>query len=636
MNSAQFAEGSDLKPSLLFELLSQAPALFWTADKSLRITSIATPGMHAADEPAHPFVGVYLPGMVSATESEQAFIDAHLRALRGLPTRFELTINGNYWLGSVAPLLGPAEQILGISAAIFDYTDRAFTEQSLRLSEQSYRSLIEEAPFSIARVTLSGQLLQVNRAMVEMLSYESEQELLLRSLDSEIFLNPRFYQEFVSGLNSGGPMQGFESVWRRRDGKSISVRLAARATRDDLGRISYLEMIAENTTDRKQLEQQLRQAQKLQAVGQLAGGIAHDFNNLLTIINGQIQMALGELPSSSPIRERLEDVESAADRASKLTRQLLAFGRLQNIEARVLNLNAIVSGLIQMLVLLVGKAIEIEFTPTPGLGWVSADPAQLEQVLMNLVLNAKDATPEGGRLTISAENVRLDSAHRDADAEPDPPGDYVALSVTDTGHGMSAETQAHIFEPFFTTKRPGQGTGLGLATVYSIVKQSKGFIETESELGKGTRFTIYLPRVAPPAGTELPTTPPTVRGGSETILFAEDEESIRKFTSTFLTRLGYRVLCAADGIEAIDIAKAHAGEIDLLVTDIVMPHMGGRELAETLRRTLPDLKILFISGYAGDGSVRDAIKAMNAQLMQKPFPSMPAFAKAIRDVLGAA
>jgi two-component system, cell cycle sensor histidine kinase and response regulator CckA len=632
MDSDSLREGSDLKPSLLFELLSQAPALFWTADKSLRITSITTPGRHAASGPAHPLCGVHLPSLVSPAETEKAFIDAHLRALRGHPSRFELAINERYWLGHVEPLLGAAKQIEGVSGASFDYTDRALTEQSLRLSEQSYRSLIEEAPVSIARATLSGQFLQVNRAMVEMLGYESEQELLIRPLGSEVFLNPRFYQEFVSGLSSGGPLQGFESAWRRQDGKLISVSLAARATRDELGRISYLEIIAENITDRKQLEHQLLQAQKLQAVGQLAGGIAHDFNNLLTTINGQIQMALSELPSGSPVRERLEDVESAAERASKLTRQLLAFGRFQSIEGKVLNLNSVVSGLTQAMVLLVGKTIELEFIPSPDLGCVNADPAQMEQILTNLVLNAKDATAEGGRLTISVENVDLDSAHRDASSVP--PGDYVALSVIDTGHGMSAETQARIYEPFFTTKKFGQGAGLGLATVYSIVKRSNGFIATESEPGKGTRFTIYLPRVAPLAGTESPAAPLTASGGTETILFAEDDESIRKFTSTFLTRLGYRVLSAADGIEAIEIAKTHTGEIDLLVTDIVMPHMGGRELAETLRRTLPDLKILFISGYAGDGSVQDAIKAMDAQLMQKPFSSMAAFAKAIRDVLG--
>jgi PAS domain S-box-containing protein len=581
----------------------------------------------------HPLVGASLPALLSGVESDRAFLDAHERALEGHPGRFELSIDGKYWLGHVAPR-GGGRRIEGIAAALFDHTDHAFAAQSLRLSEQSYRSLIEEAPFSIARATFSGQLLQVNRAMVEMLSYESAQELLIRSLSAEIFFHPRLYQEFVSALGSSGSLQGLESSWRGRDGKLISVNLAGRATRDEQGRISYLEVIAENITDRKQLEQQLMQAQKLQAVGQLAGGIAHDFNNLLTIINGQIQMAIGELPSGSPVLERLEDVESAANRASKLTRQLLAFGRLQNIEAGVLNLNSVISGLTQMLVLLVGKTIHLEFTPAPDLGFVNADPAQLEQVLMNLVLNAKDATPEGGRLTISAENVLLDSAHRDGKAAP--PGDYVALSVIDTGHGMTPEIQAHIFEPFFTTKRPGQGTGLGLATVYSIVKQSKGFIATESEPGKGTRFTIYLPRVTALAKTECPVAAPIARGGSETILFAEDEESIRKFTSTFLTRLGYRVLCAADGIEAIDIAKAHAGEIDLLVTDIVMPHMGGQELAETLRRSLPKLKILFISGYAGDGSVREAIKEMNAQLLQKPFSSMPAFAKAIRDVLGTA
>jgi two-component system, cell cycle sensor histidine kinase and response regulator CckA len=612
-----------LKPSHLFELLSKSPALFWTADASLILTSVG--GIGAPEN----FSGSALSCLLPPEEFGQSPIDAHRRALAGQPARFELSADRRVWLGCVEPLRGKGGRIDGVSAAIFDYTDRAFTEKSLRLSEQSYRSLIEEAPFSMARATLSGQLLQVNRAMVEMLCYESEQELLIQSLRSEIFLTAGSYDEFVSGLSGSGSLQGLESAWRSRDGKSIPVSLACRATRDEIGRISYLEIIAENIAERKQLEHQLLQAQKLQAVGQLAAGIAHDFNNLLTIINGQVQMALAEVVPGSPLRDRLEDVEAAAGRAARMTRQLLAFGRFQNAEAKVLNLNSIVADLNQTLVLLIGKTIELKFIPAPDLGYVKADPAQLEQVLMNLVLNAKDATPDGGRLTISTENLRL--GHRDANGVP--PGDYVALAVTDTGHGMSPETQARIFEPFFTTKKPGEGTGLGLATVYSVVKQSKGFIATESQLGSGSRFTVYLPRVPAPSRKEVPSSPLVVQGGSETILFAEDEESIRKFTATFLNRLGYRVLCAADGLEAIGILKSHAGKIDLLITDVVMPRMGGCELAEGLRQTQPGLKVLFISGYAGDHSIRANITAMNAQLLQKPFQSMPAFAKTIREVL---
>jgi PAS domain S-box-containing protein len=528
--------------------------------------------------------------------------------------------------------VGHGNEIEGITAAVFDDTERAFAERSLRLSEQSYRSLIEDAPFGIARVTSGGQLLQVNRAMVEMLRYESEQELLVCSVRSEVFATEKAYDEFVNSLSLGEPLQGLESVWRRRDGKPIPVSLAGRATRDEQGRISYIEILAENITDRKQLEHQLRQAQKLQAVGQLAGGIAHDFNNLLTIINGQVQMALGELSAGDPLRERLEDVESAASRASKLTRQLLTFGRMQPVEAKALNVNSVVSGLTPMLTLLIGKSIQLEFSPSPDLGYVTADPAQLEQVAMNLVLNARDATPDGGRVLISTENVKL-SASSARDPGVAPPGDYVALSVVDNGHGMSQETLARIFEPFFTTKKMGMGTGLGLATVYSIVKQCKGFIGTESELGEGSRFTVYLPLATAPARAESPASPVPLHGGSETILIAEDEEIIRRFTSSFLSGLGYKVLCAADGIDALAIAGSHAGEISLLITDIVMPRLGGRELAKELRRTMPAIKILFISGFSGDDNLRDGIRELNARILQKPFPSMPAFAKSIRDLL---
>jgi PAS domain S-box-containing protein len=615
--------------SPLIELLERSPALYWTADRSLRLTSVTRPGLPAIDPQSQGIVGSPLAVLFPPLVSDHSPIAAHLRALEGTASRFELAMNGREWVGRVEPLRGSFGDISGVSGIAFDNTDRAFAESSLRLSEQSYRSLIEDAPFAICRATVSGQLLQVNRAMVEMLHYESEPDLLLCGLRSEIFLKPETYEEFVSNLHSTNSLQGFESTWRRHDGKSISVSLAGRATRNNLGQIAYLEILGENINERKQLEHQLRQAQKMQAVGQLAGGIAHDFNNLLTVIAGQVQLALAELPDGDPLRNRLDEVEKAADRAAKLTRQLLAFARIRTLEDKVLDLNAVVTGMTGMLSRLIGKTIELNFTPAEKLGHISADPAQLEQVLMNLVLNAKDATLDGGSVTITTENSSI---------PPDqstvvPAGEYVSLTVSDTGHGMSAETQARIFEPFFTTKKPGQGTGLGLATVYSIVKQSKGYIVAESEVGVGSRFTIYFPRVAAPARKSPLASPPKVQGGSETILLAEDEESIRKFAAAFLSGLGYRVLTAADGVEARVLANSHGDEIGLLITDIVMPRLGGRELAEELRLTFPDLKILFMSGYAGNAAIGQAMNDLNAPLLQKPFSSMPAFAKTVRDVL---
>ncbi len=559
---------------------------------------------------------------------DQPVLSAHLRALEGFPSRFDLIWSRREWLGRVEPFRDSEGKIQGTSCIAIDNTDRAFAESSLRLSEQSYRSLIEEAPFAICRVTVSGQMLQVNRAMVEMLHYESEPELLLQGMREDIFSKPEAYEDFVSSLDATGTIQGFESTWRRLDGKSLSVSLAGRAARNHHGQVTYLEILSENITERKQLEHQLRQAQKMQAVGQLAGGIAHDFNNLLTVISGQVQMALSEISESDPLHHRLDEVEKAAGRAAKLTRQLLAFARIQSVESKVLDLNSIVSGMTAMLSHLIGRQVELKFTPAHNLGRVRADPAQIEQVLMNLVLNAKDATLDGGQVTITMSNVSQDRG-----STAIPAGEYVSLCVADTGHGMSAETQARIFEPFFTTKKPGQGTGLGLATVYSIVKQSKGHIVAESELGAGSRFTVYFPRVTAPARKSYPASPLKVHGGRETILLAEDEESIRKFAAAFLTGLGYRVLTAVDGVEAKALALAHGGEISLLITDIVMPRLGGRELAEELRVDFPTLKILFISGYPGGAAFGHTLTDLKAPLFQKPFPSMPAFAKIVRDTL---
>ncbi|MGB8673892.1 MAG: CHASE4 domain-containing protein [Candidatus Acidiferrales bacterium] len=390
--------------------------------------------------------------------------------------------------------------------------------------------------------------------------------------------------------------------------------------------------VALDITDRKKLTDQLRQSQKMQAVGELAGGIAHDFNNLLMVMKGHAEMLLDQLSDGSPMRQNVVQVQKAAERAANLTRQLLAFSRRQVLQARVLDLNEIVAGMIQMFSRVIGENIEMAFLPGSRLGRVKADPSQVEQVLINLVVNARDAMPEGGRLTIETSNVELDRnyAARHAGMVP---GHYVMMVVSDTGSGMDAATQARIFEPFFTTKGPGKGTGLGLATVYGVVKQSGGFIWVYSELGHGTSFKVYLPEVAAEA-ERISTEKPAERSqtGSETILFVEDEESVRELVSEYLKNAGYNVLEAIDGAQALEVAQAHQSEIHILVTDVVMPRVSGRELATRLTATRTALKVLYVSGYTDDSIFRHGVLEGGMAFLQKPF-NLKTLAQKIRAVL---
>jgi CheY-like chemotaxis protein len=372
----------------------------------------------------------------------------------------------------------------------------------------------------------------------------------------------------------------------------------------------------------------------MQAIGQLAGGVAHDFNNLLTVVKGHIELILNTMQLSDPLFPRLDQVQKAANRASSLTRQLLAFSRQQVLQPQILDLNGIVSGMIQMLSRIIGENIELVFRPGGILGRVKADAGQLEQTLLNLVVNARDAMPNGGQLTIETENVELDESYSQLHSIAKP-GAYVMLAVSDTGCGMDASTQARIFEPFFTTKEPGKGTGLGLATVYGVVKQSDGYIWVYSEPGQGTTFKIYLPLAADVVETPKAqaATPAPVRG-SETILLVEDEESVRNLVADFLKTTGHTVLEACDGEEAIRLASAQTHKIDLLISDVVMPKLNGRELWNSLRKRLPTLKVLFISGYTDDSVVRHGVIDGDVAFLQKPF-TMRSLAAKIREVLDA-
>jgi PAS domain S-box-containing protein len=392
--------------------------------------------------------------------------------------------------------------------------------------------------------------------------------------------------------------------------------------------------VALDITDRKHLADQLRQAQKMQAVGELAGGVAHDFNNLLMVVKGHAEMLMDRLPPASPQRLNVEQIQTAAERAASLTRQLLAFSRKQVLQPRVLDLNEVVGGMIKMVSRVIDENIELAFLPGAKLGNVKADPSQIEQVVLNLVVNARDAMPTGGRLTIETSSVEIDknytAQHAVVDLEPGP---YVMLTVADTGCGMDAQTQARIFEPFFTTKEAGKGTGLGLATVYGVVKQSGGYIWVYSELGHGTTFKLYLPKVA--AAAESPHAEKTLyapASGTETILFVEDEQGVRELVRDYLTACGYSVLEASDGVQALEIAAMHPGVIQLLITDVVMPRLSGRQLATQISSARRNLKVLYISGYTDDSVFRHGVLEGGMEFLQKPF-NLKALAQKIREIL---
>ncbi len=388
----------------------------------------------------------------------------------------------------------------------------------------------------------------------------------------------------------------------------------------------------EERAQRNRLELQLRQAQKMEAIGQLTGGIAHDFNNLLTIINGYSEMLLQTLPAGDPQRDNAAQIREAGERAVALTRQLLAFSRRQMLEPRVLDLNAVVTNTERMLTRTIGEDVNLAAILTPGLGRVKADPGQIEQVIMNLAVNARDAMPHGGRLTIETANVELDENFVRTHAVVKP-GRYVMLAVSDTGCGMDAETQKRIFEPFFTTKERGKGTGLGLATVYGIVKQSGGSIWVYSEVGQGTTFKVYLPRVEEQPDTVLPSAVRTASlKGTETILLVEDDAPLRKLTQAILKKGGYTVLSAGHSNEAFRVCAEHSGPIHLLLSDVVMPGMSGHELAGRMASAHPDMKVLYLSGYTDDTVVRHGVLDRSMAFLQKPFTALGLLSK-VREVL---
>jgi len=508
--------------------------------------------------------------------------------------------------------------------------ERRRAEDALRKNEEMFRLLFSNNPLPtwvLDRETL--HFLEVNDAAVKQYGYSRDEFMSMSLINVDHAEEKETRVEHFRKWSGDGRYHG---NWkhRKKDGTVLEVESVSHELNYAGRRVRLV--VAQDVSARHLLEQQFRQAQKMEAVGRLAGGVAHDFNNLLMVIKGHTELLRNAMPPTDPFSKKIEQIERAADRATSLTRQLLAFSRMQVLQPHVMNLNEVVEDMGRLLPRLIGEDIELEIRTAKNLGAIKADASQMEQVIMNLVVNARDAMPNGGRLLVETSNEELDGAYN-AVHPVVRQGSYILLAVSDNGTGMDTETQAHIFEPFFTTKPQGKGTGLGLATVYGVVKQSGGFIWVYSELGKGTSFKIYLPRVDQPvakgAATQFATEVPR---GTETILLAEDEQDVREVAREFLESGGYTVIEAHDGAEALELVETHEGAIGLLITDMVMPGMSGQELAGRLQQKRTGLRTLYMSGYSERAAAESAQGDSSIRLLTKPF-SRSALLRIVHEIL---
>jgi PAS domain S-box-containing protein len=521
-------------------------------------------------------------------------------------------------------------------------TERKRMEEALRQAEEKYRSIFENAIEGIFQATPEGRYISTNPALASMYGYESPEELIntITDIAHQVYVNPDDRSELLRLLQEKGVVHDFVTQVYRKDRKPIWISLNVRYVRDSKGRFLYYEGFVEDITERKRteqerlnLEEQLRQSQKMEAIGRLAGGIAHDFNNLLTVIRGYGELSLMEFKEGDPLKGNIDEIQKATERAADLTRQILAFSRRQILEVQVLDLNTLLQSLDKMLRRVIGEDIELVTLFASDLAAVKVDRAQIEQVIMNLAINARDAMPKGGKLTIETANVELDQHYARKHIAVSP-GRYVMVSVTDTGTGMTSEVRERIFEPFFTTKEKSKGTGLGLATVYGIVKQSGGNIWVYTEPGRGTSFKIYLPRVDEPLEEtkEKRVVKEDLPRGNETVLVVEDEREVRKLTVGILKRQGYKVLEASHGDDALAISEKHDGLIHLVLVDVVMPGMSGSELAKQLTLLQPMIKVLYMSGYTDNAIVHHGVLEKGMNYIQKPY-TVDGLARKVREVL---
>ncbi len=612
-------------------MLQALPDLFITLDVDGRILSYRPPACPDAMKTYAPDDVVGRPLVDIAPGAMQARFREALERMRAGSTQeqldYRITFDGEERHRDARLVRLPEGRMLCI---IRDVTGLRRAEEALRCSEEHYRLLFDANPqpmWVFDRATFA--FLAVNQATVDHYGWSREEFLAMTAVDIRPPEEVQALLELMGRL-ADGPLRPGVFRHRKKDGTLIDVETLGNPL-CFYGRPAVM-VLANDVTERRRLEEQFRQTQRMEAVGQLAGGVAHDFNNLLTVITGYCELLFRSLADRVPDLGRVREIHRAAARATSLTRQLLAFSRKQVLEPRVLNLDDVVQGMTAMLSRLLGEHVLLNTPRAPLLGHVKADPGQIEQVVMNLAINARDAMPDGGMLTIELADVELDAAPRGIDAALRS-GPHVMLAVSDSGCGMDAATRARIFEPFFTTKEIGKGTGLGLATVYGIVQQSDGAIQVESEPGRGATFRIYLPRVEPVAvAGEAAPAPAAAPAGRETVLVVEDEEAVRAFEAEVLVEHGYRVLVAGDAREALEIEEGCEEPIALLVTDVVMPGRSGRELAQEFVRRRPEARVLYVSGYANDAFVSGGLLEAGTWFLQKPF-SPEALAHKVRDIL---
>jgi two-component system, cell cycle sensor histidine kinase and response regulator CckA len=624
------------------DLYDNAPSGYHEYDLEGKITQVNRTELQILGYSREEMVGRYIWDF--NVEREFARKDV-LARLRGGWTAGEIERTFRRRDGSTLPVLitnrliqDAQGQITGVRSTLQDITARKQAEEELRRSEERYRSLYDEAPVGYIEYDANGIITSVNRREAEMLGYEVE-EILGR--DAWYFVVEKEDAErIIRGKLEGKipPSKALERIYRRKDGTAIPVIIGDVILRDAEGRITGVRATIQDISERKRVEEekerlqnQLLQAQRMESVGRLAGGVAHDFNNMLGIIIGHSEIAALRSGPDDPVRQSLEQILKAAKRSADIVRQLLAFARKQIISPRVLDLNSTVSESLKMLQRLIGEDIILTWMPGKDIWSVRMDPSQIEQILANLLVNSRDAMPNGGRIT-------LESAKRSISESYGPgyldvvPGDYVLLAVSDTGMGMSREVVEKIFEPFFTTKEVGRGTGLGLSTVYGIVNQNHGFIHVYSEPGQGTTFKIYLPRCEeeiPPQerskGGEAPK-------GQETVLLVEDEEPLLEIARSILEKQGYKVLQAATPVDALSIAAKHPAEIHLVIADVILPQMNGRELVERLQATRPGIQCLYMSGYTANVIAHRGILDRGLNFIEKPFSS-ESLSEKVREVL---
>lgn len=518
------------------------------------------------------------------------------------------------------------QNIRGIIGFLTDITESKRAEEAIRTAEQKYRNIFENAIEGIYQATPQGRYLSANPALARMFGFESDEELIAARTDirAQQYDHPEMYEEFVSLMRRQGIVRNFEYQARRKDGKLIWVAENAHAVRDDKGQLSYFEGTVEDITERRELAHQLQQMQKIEAVGRLAGGVAHDFNNLLMAISSYAELLQMRVQEGSAERRYLDEIGKTLDRAASLTKGLLSFSRKQVVSPKVLDLNALIEEQLKMLKRLLPENIDLTFSPSSVHPFIKADTTQIEQVVMNLAINARDAMPNGGQILIETRD-------RDAIAGSDADG-QVVLSVTDTGCGMDAMTRSQIFEPFFTTKDPGKGTGLGLAIVLGIVTQSGAKIDLESEMGRGTTFRISFPRAEAQQRNEDEDKLESLSPATETILLVEDEMAVRESIAEYLRQNGYRVLTANGGPQALSIVEKFEETIDVMLTDVMMPLMSGRELAQRMAGIHPATKVIFMSGYSDNLLSSRQVLDPKHVLLQKPV-RLASLGRKLREIL---